>query len=155
MTLVGCRRSKPTPIAATAPVHRSGYMESAAAFMPPGAAGESLKRRDEQRVIDGRSRRWARTIFGLGRRYTHLIVRILTCHDAKKREIYPRKRITTEAAAHACRGPTTAGIRRSEDGDTYVLMAGTIQVLARIEERDDAGDAAIANWGPIGRPRRS
>jgi len=62
------------------------------------------------------------------RHYTLFDRSLLTCHDAKTgREIYPRQRITTEPASFTASPWIYNGkiFAMSEDGDTYVMQAGS------------------------------
>ena len=59
--------------------------------------------------------------------YTLLDRGILTCHDAKTgKEIYPRQRVTADAASFTSSPWAYNGkiFAMSEDGDTYVIEAG-------------------------------
>ena len=146
----------PTPLAAHGLLYiSSGY--PADPLRPvyairPGASGDiSLKPGETSNA----SIAWSQPTLGAynpsalvyGDYYYTLIDRgLLTCHDAKTgKEIYPRQRITADAASFTASPWAYNGkiFAMSEDGDTYVLQAGPGIQGARQElaERDDAGDA--------------
>ena len=71
---------------------------------------------------------------------------LLICHDAKTgKEVYSRQRITEEAASFTASPWAYNGriFAMSEEGDTYVIQAGSGVQAAREElaRRDDARDA--------------
>jgi outer membrane protein assembly factor BamB len=127
----------PTPLAA----HGLLYISSGYPGDPlrpvyairPGASGDiSLKSGETSNA----SIAWSQPTMGAynpsglvhGDYYYTLIDRgILTCHDAKTgKEIYPRQRITADAASFTA-SPWAYNDRifaMSEEGDTYVLLAG-------------------------------
>jgi hypothetical protein len=99
----------------------------------PGASGDiSLKQGESANA----SIAWSQPALGAynpsglvhGEYYYTLLDRgLLICHDAKTgKEIYPRQRITTEAASFTASPWAYNGkiFAMSEDGDTYVLQAG-------------------------------
>jgi hypothetical protein len=76
--------------------------------------------------------------------YTLIDRGLLTCHDAKTgREMYPRQRITTEAASFTASPWAYNGriFAMSEEGDTYVMQAGPeFKVLGK----NPLGEMALA-----------
>jgi len=128
----------PTPLAAHGLLYiSSGY--PADALRPvyairPGASGDiSLKKDETASAFIA----WSSPTLGTyntsplvhGDYYYTLFDRgLLACHDAKTgKEIYPRQRITTEAASFTASPWTYNGkiFAMSEDGDTYVMQAGS------------------------------
>jgi len=135
----------PTPLAA----HGLLYISSGYPADPrrpvyairPGASGDISLRPGE---TSNASIVWSQPTLGAynpsglvqGDYYYTLIDRgILTCNDAKTgREIYPRQRITADAASFTASPWAYNGriFAMSEDGDTYVLQAGPeFKVLGR------------------------
>jgi len=127
----------PTPIAAHGLLYiSSGYPSDPLRpvyAIRPGASGDiSLKQGESANA----SIAWSQPALGAynpsglvhGEYYYTLIDRgLLICHDAKTgKEIYPRQRITTEAASFTASPWAYNGkiFAMSEDGDTYVLQAG-------------------------------
>ena len=127
----------PTPIAAHGLLYiSSGYPSDPLRpvyAIRPGASGDiSLKQGESANA----SIAWSHPALGAynpsglvhGEYYYTLIDRgLLICHDAKTgKEIYPRQRITTEAASFTASPWAYNGkiFAMSEDGDTYVLQAG-------------------------------
>ena len=127
----------PTPIAAHGLLYiSSGYPSDPLRpvyAIRPGASGDiSLKQGQSANA----SIAWSHPALGAynpsglvhGEYYYTLIDRgLLVCHDAKTgKEIYPRQRITTEAASFTASPWAYNGkiFAMSEDGDTYVLQAG-------------------------------
>src|SRR6185369_70231 len=99
----------------------------------PGASGDiSLKPGETSNAFIA----WSQATLGaynpsglvLGDYYYTLLDRgILTCHDAKTgKEIYPRQRVTADAASFTSSPWAYNGriFAMSEDGDTYVVQAG-------------------------------
>ena len=127
----------PTPLAAHGLLYiSSGYPGDALRpvyAIRPGASGDISLKRDETTnafIAWSSSTLGAYNPSGLvqGDYYYTLLDRgILTCNDAKTgKEIYPRQRITTEAASFTASPWAYNGriFAMSEDGDTYVMQAG-------------------------------
>jgi outer membrane protein assembly factor BamB len=154
----------PTPIAAHGLLYiSSGY--PADPLRPvyairPGASGDiSLKQGESTNA----SIAWSHPTLGAynpsglvhGDYYYTLIDRgLLVCHEAKTgKEIYPRQRITTDAASFTASPWAYNGriFAMSEDGDTYVLQAGPeFKVLGKNSLNEMAlATPAIANGSLI------